>query len=68
MDCMLHGCKSSPVTGPLKRFLEGELMQRYQPDNTISFKQWVSTDRSTLEARELDQEEFVNEILANSQI
>ena len=62
-ECMLNRCSDCPGTVPLKRFLEEKLEERYDEGDTIKFKKWVSTDRSTLESEELDFEEFVEEVV-----
>ena len=61
-DCMLHGCETSPGMVPLMNFLEGDIKERYHSCNTIYFKQWVSTDRSQHETRELEVGEFLDEL------
>ena len=43
-DCMLRKCKMCPTTGNLVKLLESNLLDL----ETVTYKQWISTDRTQL--------------------
>ena len=64
-ECMLHGCDKCPGITPVKNFLDAKIKENNQITDTISFKQWVSTDRSMLESKELEVADYIEEIAKN---
>ena len=63
-DCMLHRCEMCPGVEPLQTFLN-DAFKDYDPEETIECKQWVHTDRDTLNMRQLQTEDFTAELVAN---
>jgi len=62
-DCMLHHCGECPNINVLKTFIREQLKENtIQQTTEIRFKQWQSTDRSTLEDEELDFDDFVEKL------
>ncbi len=60
-DCMLHRCDTCPGEEALEEFLLSAVGD-FDPEETISFKQWVHTDREALITKQLPIEEFVSEL------
>ena len=56
-ECTLHCCDKCPGTEMLKTSLE-EQFKDFEPDDTLTFKQWVYTDRETLESLQLSAEDL----------
>ena len=46
-ECMIHRCDKCPGSKSLRKFLD-EILVEYDIEMEISFKQWQTTDRSTL--------------------
>ena len=46
--CMMGHCDNCPDLSVLKSFLRNELLKIIDPDETIQFSQWISTDWSQL--------------------
>ena len=46
----------------LKLFLKNELLKIIDPDETIKFNQWVSTDRSQLVKEESKFDDFIESL------
>ena len=63
-ECMLHRCKKCPGIEALKTFLVQEFMD-HELEEDIVFKQWQSTDRTTLLLQSLPLDEF-NDLLCDS--
>ena len=61
--CMIHRCDSCPGKEALLKFLQNSFTD-LEPDNTIIFQQWRSTDRSDLEHIEMEAYDFF-EFLTN---
>ena len=62
-DCMLHRCEMCPGVEPLQTFLN-DAFKDCDSVETIEFKQWVHTDRDTLDMRQLQAEDFTAELIA----
>lgn len=60
-EYMLHRCESSPGKEELERFLE-KIFEDNDPDDIIMFKQWVHTDRDTLDTKRLTTEDFIEDL------
>jgi hypothetical protein len=55
-DCMAHFCENCPGTQALTEFLQNTV-----PDSqTISYKQWISTDRNSLIDQQQDRDDFID--------
>ena len=63
-NCMIHRCESCHGKDALKAYLQDMLGCEYDDDDTISFQQWMSTDRTTLITQQLPLGEFI-ELLVN---
>ena len=62
-DCMLHHCEHCP--GP--EGVEAAIATYFKdndPEELIEYKQWIHTDRDTLETQQLSTEEYVEDIAA----
>ena len=60
-DCMLHRCSSCPGPDKLRDFLMELFSEEdYDPVNTVTYKQWVHTDRTTLISVEHEVYEFID--------
>lgn len=64
-DCMLNRCKSCPGPDVLKEHIHGKLSDMYDEDDTITYKQWLTTDRCTLESKVLDRDQFIDTLVKN---
>ena len=62
-DCMTGHCDNCPDLSVLKSFLRNELLKIINPDETIQFSQWVSTDRSQLVKEESEFDDFVENLV-----
>ena len=51
-DCIMWHCDACPDKSILKSFLRNELLKTINPDDTVQFPQWLSTDRSQLVEKE----------------
>lgn len=60
-ECMLHRCEECPGEGALKEYL-ADFYKDNNPEEIIEFKQWLQTDRHTLDRKQLSIEDFVNEL------
>lgn len=60
-DCMLHRCEECPGEEGLKQFL-ANIFEDCDPEDVIEFKQWVHTDRDTLDTKQLTTEDFIEEL------
>ena len=47
-DCTLHHCDSCPEQSVVHSFLKEYLLLNYIIDDSIKYKQWISTDRNNL--------------------
>ena len=63
-ECMLHRCNQCPGIEVLKSFLVQEFMD-HEHEEDVVFKQWQSTDRTTLLSQSLPLDEF-NDLLCDS--
>ena len=61
-DCMLHHCDECPEQTVIQNFLKEQLLLNYMIDDSIKYKQWVSTDRSNLEDHEDDFDDFLEKL------
>ena len=62
-DCMMGHCDNGPDLSVLKSFLRNELLKIINPDETIQFSQWVSTDRSQLVKEESEFDNFIENLV-----
>lgn len=60
-NCMLGRCEECPGIEGLKEFLINSFAD-YDPDDIIEFKQWIHTDRDTLDTKQLPMEDFIEEL------
>ena len=60
---MLHHCDKCPGTEMLKAYLE-EQFKDFESDDAITFKQWINTERETLESLQLPAEDFIDELIS----
>lgn len=60
-ECMLHRCEDCPGEDGLKEFL-AETFKDSDPEELIEFKQWIHTDRDTLDTKQLPAEDFIVEL------
>jgi hypothetical protein len=61
-DCMLGRCEKCPGPEGLKEFLINFFVDS-DPDDIIEFKQWIHTDRDTLDTKQLTTEDFIEELV-----
>lgn len=59
-NCMLHHCDSCPDKSVAENYLKEIVSRKYEENNVIKYKQWVSTDRSNLEDKEEFTDDFIN--------
>lgn len=59
--CMLHRSEFCPGKEALEKYLS-DLLNDLDPDEPISFKQWIYTDCDTLHTCQLSTEEFIAEL------
>ena len=59
-ECMLHRCPDCPGKAALDDYLLELTQETYDADDEITFKQWVSTDRTTIVTQQATIEEFRN--------
>ena len=52
-----------PDLSVLRSFLRKELLKIIDPDETIQFSQWVSTDRSQLVKEESEFDDFIEDLV-----
>ena len=52
-----------PDLSVLRSFLRKELLKIIDPDETIQFNQWVSTDRSQLVKEESEFDDFIEDLV-----
>ena len=62
-NCMLHRCEACPGKPALKQYLEQLTENDYDPEDDITFNQWVHVDRSNLVTQQLTVEEFIDELV-----
>jgi len=62
-QCMIHRCDHCPGTQPLHDFLQSMTEEDYDPDDQITFKQWMTTDRTTLITQQKSIEDFVDNLV-----
>lgn len=62
-DCMLHHCEACPGEKALKDYLD-KVFEECDLDDEIEFKQWVHTDRDTLETKQKPIEDFAEELVS----
>ena len=62
-DCIMGHCDNCPDLSVLKSFLTNELLKIIDPDDTIQFSQWVSTDRSQLVEEESEFNDFIENLV-----
>ena len=62
MECMIHRCESCPTYSALQSYLETKL-EDYEINEDISFTQWDSTDRTTLQTHVAPVDEFVEKLV-----
>jgi hypothetical protein len=58
-NCMAHLCKNCPGTQTLTDYLQNVVPNA----QTISYKQWVSTDRNTLIDQQQDRDDFIDSLV-----
>ena len=63
-ECMLHHCDSCPDESVVREFLKQQWLKKKTIEDSIKYKQWVSTDRSNLEEHEDEWEDFINKLSA----
>ena len=63
LDCMIGHCANCLNLSLLKSFLRNELLKTINPDETIQFSQWVSTDRSQLVEEESEFDDFIENLV-----
>ena len=62
-DCMLHHCDLCPEQTVIQNFLKEHLLVNCVTDDSIiKYKQWINTDRSNLEEREGDFDDFLDKL------
>ena len=62
-DCTMGHCDNCLDLSVLKSFLRKELLKIINPDETIRFSQWVSTDRSQLVEEESEFDDFIENLV-----
>ena len=62
-NCMMGHCDNCPDLSVLKSFLRNELLKIIDPDETIQFSQWVSTDRNQLVKKESKFDDFIRNLV-----
>lgn len=60
-DCMLHRCEVCPGEDGLKKFLT-DTFEEKDPEDLLVFKQWIHTDRDTLDTKQLSIEDYITEL------
>lgn len=60
-NCMLQRCEKCPGKGGLETYLSN-MFKDYDPDELIQYKQWIHTDRDTLETHQKAAEDFIEEL------
>lgn len=60
-ECMLHRCDKCPGKEGVTAYM-ANAFSKLDPEQQIEFKQWIFTDRATIEARQLPLEEFSLEL------
>ena len=58
-ECMVHRCESCTGVNGAKLYLEQFLREKFEFHEDITFKQWVTTDRSSLISQTLPVDEFI---------
>ncbi|MES9880157.1 MAG: hypothetical protein ABW185_04670 [Sedimenticola sp.] len=63
--CMIHRCPECPGADELRSHLETlcGVSDRLAPDETIQYKQWLTTDRTTLQTLSMPLQEFIDTIV-----
>ena len=59
LECMVHRCKKCPGYQNLQSFVEKKF-EEYDIDEDISYKQWDSTDRTTLRSVTVPVDKFID--------
>ena len=62
-DCTMGHCDNCPDLSVLKSFLRNELLKIIDPDETIQFNQWVSTNRSQVFEEESEFDGFIKNLV-----
>ena len=63
-DCMIHRCSECPSSDILKEHLF-DIIGEYDDDTEITYKQWITTDRSTLSQVTTPVQELVPLVIDN---
>ena len=63
-ECMIHRCQNCPTIDSLTDHLN-EIFAEYEDDQEINYKQWVHTDRSSLNTMTVNISDFIG-IICNS--
>lgn len=63
MNCMLHRCEDCPGKTAVVNHLMQLLTEKYDDTDTITFKQWVHTDRTSLITQQMPLEEFISTLV-----
>jgi hypothetical protein len=62
--CMIHRCPDCPGTERLEMYLKTACgVEDYAADETIHYKQWLTTDRTTLEDHSKSLDEFIETLV-----
>ena len=62
-DCMLHHCDNCPGTSDLRAFIGERLAESHSVTDTIQYRQWERTDRTSIESKELEFHDFIDELV-----
>lgn len=60
-ECMLHRCEDCAGKEGILEYMTNAFCE-LDPDESVEFKQWVHTDRDTIETRQLPLDEFISEL------
>ena len=64
--CMLHRCNNCPGEAGLLAFLETLMAPELEAEESIQFKQWVHTDRTSLITQEETCSNFIDTLIAKT--
>ena len=65
--CMLHRCNNCPGEAGLLAFLETLMAPELEAEESIPFKQWVHTDRTSLITQEETCSNFIDSLIAKTE-
>ena len=60
-DCMLHRCEECLGEDGVQNYLK-DIFKDHDPEELIVFKQWIHTDRDTLDTKQLSVHDYINDL------